>query len=223
MDGLVRGSNSLEYHASVKHLLMTEGSDNNGMRRRDDGLRRSAEEAWLRLIRLYTFNTPIARGKYRLVQSALKLCSLDHDSLRGEATDGRRFWVNLTTGMQEMVFFLGEFEQALTDIARLLVNAGDVCLAVGANFGWYTTLFAMETGRTGEVHSFEPVPATYRELRRNYELMGSPDNVFLNNIALGDSSGRVTVNLFRDQPTGHASLSSEGRDVAESFECPMIT
>ncbi len=187
------------------------------------GFRRRAEEAWLRLIRMYTYNTPIARGKYRLFLSALKLCSLEHDSLRGQATDGRRFWINLTTGMQEMVFFVGEFERAVTEIVRLLVNEGDVCVDVGANFGWYTTLFAKEAGETGEVHSFEPVPATYRELRRNYELMGSPDNVFINNLALGDQPGRITMNLFGGLPTGHASLSSQGRDVTASFECPMIT
>ena len=87
--------------------------------------------------------------------------------------DGRQFWVNLTTGMQETVFFLGEFEKAITRIAASLVKKGDVCIDVGANFGWYTTLFYTLAGRRGRSIPSSPFPLTFRELKRNYELLGS--------------------------------------------------
>jgi FkbM family methyltransferase len=186
-------------------------------------LRRKLEELWLRAVRLYTYNTPISKGKYRLYESALRLCSDPPDSVRTQVKDGRQFWVNLTTGMQETVFFLGEFEKEITKIAASLVRKGDVCIDVGANFGWYTTLFFSRAGEEGEVHSFEPVPATFRELKRNYELLAQSENVFINNLALGDHEGTVSINLFADLPTGHASLSSQGRSDAAVFECRMVT
>jgi FkbM family methyltransferase len=187
------------------------------------GFRRKLEELWLSAVRLYTYNTPISKGKYRLYESALRLCSDPPDSVRTQVKDGRQFWVNLTTGMQETVFFLGEFEKEITRIAASLVKKGDVCIDVGANFGWYTTLFYTLAGEGGSVHSFEPVPLTFRELKRNYDLLGSPVNVFINNLALGDREGTVSINLFDDLPTGHASLSSQGRSDAAVFECRMVT
>lgn len=200
---------------------MSQGDKDN--RNGPSGLRSKLEEAWLRAVRLYTYNTPISKGKYRLYETALKLCAEKPDSIRVEVKDGREFWVNLTTGMQETVFFLGEFEKEITRIVASLIKDGDVCFDVGANFGWYTTLLRNHAGSSGAVHSFEPVPATFRELKRNYKLLGSPINVFLNNLALGDKAGTVSINLFPDLPTGHASLSSQGRSDAISFECPMIT
>lgn len=200
---------------------MSQGERDN--KKGGSSLRGKLDEAWLRAVRLYTYNTPISKGKYRLYETALKLVGEKPDSIRVEVKDGRQFWVNLTTGMQETVYFLGEFEKEITRIAASLVREGDICLDIGANFGWYTTLLRANTGASGAVHSFEPVPATFRELTRNCELMGSPVNVFLNNMALGDQAGTVSINLFEDLPTGHASLSSQGRDDAIAFECPMIT
>jgi FkbM family methyltransferase len=97
-----------------------------------------------------------------------------------------------------------------------------VFIDAGANFGWYTTLFAKYAGSEGEVHSFEPVPTTFANLERNFELMGSPENVQINNLALGDEEKELTINVFKGLPTGHASLSTQDRDDAIPFKCRMI-
>lgn len=104
-----------------------------------------------------------------------------------------------------------------------LLKEGDVCFDIGANFGWYTTLFRKHCGAEGSVHAFEPVPVTFKELERNYQLMGKPENVFINNLALGDENKEISINLFKELPTGHASLSQQGRNDAVSFQCRMIT
>lgn len=195
-----------------------EASENNTR-----SLRRKTEELLLRLVRIYTYNTPVSKGKYKLYQTALSFCKYRPDSIPVEVKDGRRLWANLTTGMHDTVFFLGEFERAVTKIAGSLVNEGDICLDVGANFGWYTSLFYARCGAAGAVHSFEPVPDTFRELERNSVLMGAPDNVFINNLALGDKAGAVILNLFEGLPTGHASLSPHGRQDVSTVSCEMIT
>jgi FkbM family methyltransferase len=185
--------------------------------------RTTLETILLRTVRLYTFHTPIAKGKHRAYLEALRLCKTLPERIAGESRDGRRFSVNLSSATATTVFFLGEYEKAITEIVRPLIRVGDVCFDVGANFGWYTTLFHQIAGRTGEVHSFEPTPPTFRELEENYELMGSPDNVFINNLALGDREDELTINVFEGLPSGHASLSSHDDANAVSYACKMVT
>ncbi len=183
----------------------------------------SVEKLLLKLVRLYTYNTPISKGKYRLFMTALSFCKKPPTGLLIEVKDGREFFANLTTGMQETVFFLGEFEPFLTEIVKQIVKKGDVCLDAGANFGWFTTLFRTLCGKSGEVHSFEPMPSTFKELKQNTKLLEQSENVFINNVALGDRNGEVEINLFENAPTGHASLSDQGRNDAVSFQCEIKT
>lgn len=189
----------------------------------ETGILHKFEELLLRGVRTYTFNTPIKKGSYRLFTYAMALCRRPHRSLRVNLKDGRKLWVNLTTGMQETVFFHGEFEVPITEMTRELVDVGDTCLDIGANYGWYTTLFASVVKESGQVHSFEPVPVTFAELKRNHELMGSPANVKINNVAVGDEPGTITLNFFEGEPTGHASIATKGAAPSDSFECEMIT
>lgn len=186
-------------------------------------MRHIIEEKFLQLVRFYTFHTPIRKGKYRLYQTALKLCKTPHRSLSATLKDGRRFSINLTTGMQESVYFVGELERVLTEIALKLMAEGDTCIDVGANFGWYTSLMALKGGQPGFVHAFEPTPQSFAELKRNYELMGSPANVFINQVALADHAGSVQIHFFEGLGTGHASLAAKENATASTVDCLMIT
>lgn len=174
----------------------------------------------LEAIRFYTYNTPIKRGRHRAYLLGMKLCRDLPEVLPAETKDGRKFDVHLATGMQTTVYFLGEYETALTKIVTELLRPEDVCLDVGANFGWYTTLFHKYAA---EVHAFEPTPPIFEELARNRSLMANSDRVFINNLALGDRPDELTVNLFEGLSTGHASLSTQGRSDAVSFKCKVIT
>ncbi len=103
-------------------------------------LRSTIERLWLKFIQFYTFNTPISKGKYRLYQAALNLCRYPPKQLVTKISDGRRFCVDLTEEMHKSVFFLGEYERAVTNVISSVVQPDDVCLDIGANFGWYATL-----------------------------------------------------------------------------------
>lgn len=204
-------------------FLMVNNLQNNTENQTNKSFRSKIEELWLKFVRLYTFHTPIAKGKHRAYMFALKFCKNLPTKLDGIAKDGRKFDLNLTTGMHTTLFFLGEYEKALTEVVQKILRKGDVCLDVGANFGWYSTLFYKNCGKSAQIHAFEPVPTTFEELQRNYELLGSPKNVYLNNFALGDKSDVLTISLFEGLTTGHASLSNQGRDVKTSFECEVKT
>ena len=177
----------------------------------------------LKTVRLYTFNTPISRGKHRAYLAALKLCKSLPESVSTQTKDGRRFSVHLKTGIQTTLYFLGEYEKSITQMVTSVVREGDVCLDVGANFGWYTTLFHKHCGANGQVHSFEPTPPTFRELEENYALMGSPKNVFINNLGLGEREDELIINLFEGLNSGHASMSDQNRPDAISYDCKVVT
>jgi FkbM family methyltransferase len=188
------------------------------------GLRDSIGLGLLKLIRFYTFNSPVRKGKYRLSHLALKLSR----RLPGEAivptTDGRRLYADLSSwGMYETLYFIGEYERAVTHFITEVVRSNDVCLDIGANFGWYTTLLQRLCAPGGSVHAFEPVPNIFARLERNVALAGNPPNIHINNVALGDAPGSVTMHQFAGLTIGHSSLSTMGRSDYTTVEVPMMT
>ncbi|MBS1793985.1 MAG: FkbM family methyltransferase [Acidobacteria bacterium] len=186
-------------------------------------MNKSIKKLFLALVRFYTYHTPIDFGRHRVYLGAMSLIRDFPPDLRAATKDGRRFSVNLATGMQTTLYFHGDYEKKLTEVLRPLVRAGDVCLDVGANFGWYTSIFHKYAGPNGRTHAFEPMPPTFAELEKNYELMNRPANVRINNLALGEKPDTLYINLFEGLSTGHASMSNQGRDDAVSFECRVVT
>src|SRR3954451_8180676 len=90
-----------------------------------------------------------------------------------------------------------------------VVQQGDVVFDVGANAGYYTLLFSHLVGRRGQVHAFEPVPATFAALTAGLARDQRFDNVTLNDCALGDREG--TLPLFvPDGDYGQASITRHG-------------
>ncbi len=109
-----------------------------------------------------------------------------------------------------------------------LVRPGDVVFDVGANLGYYTVLFSYLAGPRGEVHAFEPVPATFERLRESLAREQRFPNVRVRRTAVGDREGSAV--LFQPgSDHGQASLArhaegswSAGPAVTE-HESPLIT
>lgn len=139
------------------------------------------------------------------------------------ARDGRKFYVDLNESMYRSLYFFGVYEPNETKVLSRIIQPGDTVIDIGANFGWYTTLFTHLTGEKGEVHSFEPVSQIFYELQRNVKLNSSSNNVFLNQQALGDKVCRIQMHVFSGLPCGHASISLLDRNDYTNYECSMTT
>ncbi len=177
----------------------------------------------VRLVKLHNDISPIRKGKLALGSAALRLAQTCPPERVVKTFDGRRLYADLAeSGMYFSVYFAGEFEPAVTRVISSVVQPGDVCLDIGANFGWYTTLLNSLAGLRGTVHAFEPVPGIFATLKRNIELAGSPTNVRLNNVALGDQAGTAVMHIFAGLPNGHTSLSAQGREDFTTVESPML-
>ncbi len=160
-----------------------------------------------KLVRSYTFNTPIRKGGYRLADLSLKFGGKLPNEIVVKTQDGRELWVNPEDLGYRYLYFFGEYESAITNFISRAVIEGDVCLDLGANLGWYTTLLQGIVGPQGFVHAFEPVPATFDRLLRNIERNDRFQNVKANRLALGNRTGNVVMVLDADQPDGHAAVS----------------
>jgi FkbM family methyltransferase len=75
------------------------------------------------------------------------------------------------------------------------IKQGQIVFDLGANEGYYTALAGHIVGPTGQVHAFEPVPATFEKLRGRIAAAGLKSSVFLNNQVVGETKGPFSIFL----------------------------
>lgn len=180
--------------------------------------------AWLAsLVRACTFHSPVRKGTGLLAQQASRALRGRTRPMACRTRDGRTLVIDPSSQTYFTVYFLGEYERAVTRLVTSLVKPGDTCLDIGANIGWYTTLLARVVGGAGAVHAFEPVPDVFARLVENWRLNDAPSNVHLNASALGTSAGTAELHVFAGLPEGHSSISTLGRADYATVPCPMTT
>lgn len=74
------------------------------------------------------------------------------------------------------------------------VKSGNVCFDIGANYGHYSRLMSPLVGEHGSIHAFEPSSMTCRGLRMVSRALGWR-NVRINNLALADTPGELTLTI----------------------------
>jgi FkbM family methyltransferase len=122
----------------------------------------------------------------------------------------------------EHLQFTGTFETGTTDVLQRLLQPDDVTFDIGANIGWYTTLFGVRCPR-GHCHAFEPDPEVFAELTTNCALNRLGNSVTLNNLGVSDRAGTTTIYRFAELPHGHSSLAPGLGARAEGTACQVTT
>lgn len=133
--------------------------------------------------------------------------------VKGEAhtvsvKDGRRFTV-IEDRVFLRVYYEGSYEPDLTAAIKQLVLPGDRVVDVGANFGWYTTLFATLV-KDGLVVACEPEPGVFAVLQENIRLNGLREAVRTRNVCVGQRSGSVQL-ASRPGESGLAHVVAPGQ------------
>jgi FkbM family methyltransferase len=136
--------------------------------------------------------------------------------------DGRKFHIGPDWIYWSIYHGLG-YEPEITDIVDKLVRPQDVVLDIGANFGWYSTLFAKKYQNNVEVHSFEPAPSTFNTLTENIKLNNIEQGIHLNQIALSDRPGTTQIHIFTGRSHAVASISTLDEEEYDSFEVDVST
>jgi FkbM family methyltransferase len=73
-----------------------------------------------------------------------------------------------------------------------LVQPGFICIDIGANVGYYSTLLSEFAGTAGHVHAVEPVALFQQIFNRNMKAFNC-SNVTLHPVALGGEKGSITM------------------------------
>lgn len=97
------------------------------------------------------------------------------------------------------------YEPALSALFRQVLCSGDTFFDIGANIGYFTLLGASSVGPGGHVHSFEPNPGVFDELKRNVAL-NRFTQVTHNNVAVSDCAGNVQLYFAPEMDSGLASM-----------------
>ena len=120
---------------------------------------------------------------------------------------------------RELVFG-GAYEIRETRALCRLVRPDDICFDVGANIGYYTTLFA-RLAHSGSVHAFEPAQLNWHVLNTNL-LLNRFRHVSMLHAAVGETAGSMPFSVSRDG--AFSSLKDTGRDVeVDLIETSVIT
>lgn len=82
-------------------------------------------------------------------------------------------------------------------MSRLIKNK-DVIFDIGANVGWYSILYK-KMFPDAKVYSFEPIPDTYSQLKKNI-LLNELDDSKLLNFGLSDNNGQVEFFIMQIFP-----------------------
>ena len=87
----------------------------------------------------------------------------------------------------------GFWESWITQFMASIIKPGDVCIDIGANFGYYSILMAQLTGEGGKTIAVEPNPNLAKLLRFTSNLQSR--NYIVAETALSYKSGSVTLNI----------------------------
>jgi FkbM family methyltransferase len=126
--------------------------------------------------------------------------------LTNRLPDGSLVECDLRDHVQRQMFFQGTYEPVDAYLFTRLATTGSTVIDAGANVGQYTLLASTCVGPQGQVHSFEPIPATFDRLRRHVQRNGI-GNVRLEQAALWDEPGELELGLAADLPGNCGSYS----------------
>lgn len=150
---------------------------------------------------------PDARGKARLGWRLRRHMPHDADwDLR--LSNGERYSLPSGSMMSWVVAFTGEYDAAPQRLLAESVRPGTLVLDIGASLGLWTVPLGRAAQAAGaQVWAVEPHPSNHPWLHRNVELNGLQATVMIHEIALGDRSGTVMMELD-ERGGGNAAVST---------------
>lgn len=159
------------------------------------------------IVAAYLRNTPLSKGRYRLVHTFLPLLREIGERMGQRLVTTRpgfKLNLNLAEWISQHIYMTGNFEPPTARLITSLLHDGDTMIDVGANIGFFTLLASRKVGALGKIIAFEPVSSTCAALRNNLSINGTV-NVNVQEIALSNVDGTATI---YEGPARNKGLSS---------------
>ena len=114
-------------------------------------------------------------------------------------------------GLDYAVRHHGVYEAGTLHVMERVLREGDVFMDIGANIGLMSLAASKFVGEGGTVYSFEPVPSTYRILRRNIEI-NNVMNVKTYSKAVGSKREEKNIYWMYGGKSGAATMIEPQKD-----------
>lgn len=110
--------------------------------------------------------------------------------------NGVKLVFDLSLGKAVKSMYFDAYEIEVIRIMKKYLKPGGVFIDVGANVGYLSAIGLSLVGTTGQVHSFEPMPAYFSYLEQIAEL--NPQyKIVANKLALGQADGKACITSHR--------------------------
>jgi FkbM family methyltransferase len=114
--------------------------------------------------------------------------------------------------------YAGEYDDDIVSLLCSLISPGKNTADIGANIGFYTVPFAIQSKTLGsKVFAFEPVPTNFERLQENVSLNGTMQIVSLFQLGLSSQPHTARITLREDfaagGKTGNAALMIDDEDL----------
>jgi len=137
---------------------------------------------------------------------------MDGVDVETQWTEARRhglLWqLDLERYLDREIYEHGCFETRTTDIVRQWVRPGMKILDVGANFGYFTTVFADLVGATGHVWAFEPTQKYGQRIHWHLNANSLVDRATVLDYGLSDRDEQRTIDIVDCTASLHISQDS---------------
>jgi len=97
-------------------------------------------------------------------------------------------------GLSSELLVYGYHEKDTTNFVSNYLKKDMVCIDIGANIGYYTTLYSSIVGPDGIVVAIEPSPLNYAYLQNNLKMQNT-SNFITFNCACGENKGKVDFQI----------------------------
>jgi len=100
--------------------------------------------------------------------------------------------LDLNIWLQRECFYFNSFEWYVFNFVKSILKEGDIAIDIGANIGYYTTIFSRLVGPSGHVFAFEPSSNFYSQLQQNIAL-NNDNNISTYKLVVGNDNTPQTL------------------------------
>jgi FkbM family methyltransferase len=122
----------------------------------------------------------------------------------------------------QCIALCGFYELQITQRIVQLSQEGILLVDVGANYGYYSCLWAGANSQN-KVVAFEASPRNFTPLRENIFNNYLQSQVEIHDVAIGKEKGNLPFNFMSDEQTGWGGLSHFQENNTNTIQVPVIT
>jgi FkbM family methyltransferase len=146
-------------------------------------------EVFLKKQKKIEFNIELNRGLYKTQDNLL-------------------LWLGNDSVIDKNIISGGCWEPDTTKLVKSIIKEGMHVFDVGANIGYFTTLFSKLTGNNGVVFAFEPTVSYKRILEENIKI-NKLKNIQVYNFGLSNLEQELDINIDASSATIHQPFENE--------------